>query len=132
MPRPLATFCFVFSHNLTVLLFPNSTITSRCCHFFLSSVVREHTRDTRLLQQKAEMEKTCHAEESKEEPDLSSLSLAEKMAIFNKLTQQSSVNPIRHRDTRTRRSNARYRTQPIVPGEVEQVRRIFTLLHVVH
>lgn len=130
MPRPLAILCFVFSPDLTALLFPNSPITScRCCHFFLSSVVREHARDARLLQQKAEMEKTSHAEESKEEPDLSSLSLAEKMAIFNKLTQQSSVNPIRHRDTRTRRSNARYRTQPIVPGEVEHFYSFTQVMH---
>ncbi|XP_047015226.2 supervillin a isoform X6 [Ictalurus punctatus] len=85
-----------------------------------SSMVREQAREAQLLQETAEEEKARHIEESQEEPDLSTLSLAEKMAIFNKLTQQSSANPIRHRDTRTRRSHARYQTQPIIPGEVAQ------------
>lgn len=80
-----------------------------------------------MLQEKTELEKTRHTEDIQEEADLSSLSLAEKMAIFNKLTQQSSVHPVRHRDTRTRRSNARYQTQPIVAGEVEQVWRMCIL-----
>lgn len=82
--------------------------------------MREQAREARL-QETAEVEKPHPAEQGQEEPDLSTLSLAEKMAIFNKLTQQSGVNPIRHRDTRARRSNARYQTQPIIPGEVEQV-----------
>ncbi|KAF4084957.1 hypothetical protein AMELA_G00111900 [Ameiurus melas] len=86
-----------------------------------SSMVREQAREARLLQETAEEEKARHTEENQEEPDLSTLSLAEKMAIFNKLTQQSCANPVRHRDTRTRRGHARYQTQPIIPGEVEQV-----------
>ncbi|XP_060796084.1 supervillin a isoform X4 [Neoarius graeffei] len=85
-----------------------------------SSVAREPAREARLLQETVEAEKARHTEESQEEPDLSTLSLAEKMAIFNKLTQQSSIHTVRHRDTRTRRNNARYQTQPIIPGEMEQ------------
>ncbi|XP_053366961.1 supervillin a isoform X3 [Clarias gariepinus] len=92
----------------------NSTVTQH------SSVVREQAREAQLLQETAEVENVCHAEGGQEEPDLSTLSLAEKMAIFNKLTQQSGVNPVRHKDPRTRRSNARYQTQPIIPGGVEQ------------
>ncbi|XP_046709419.1 supervillin a isoform X3 [Silurus meridionalis] len=92
----------------------NSTVTQR------SSVAREQAREARSEQEKAEAEKGRHIEGGQEEPDLSTLSLAEKMAIFNKLTQQSGMNPVRHRDTRTRRNNARYQTQPIIPGDVEQ------------
>uniref|UniRef100_A0AAY4AEG9 HP domain-containing protein n=1 Tax=Denticeps clupeoides TaxID=299321 RepID=A0AAY4AEG9_9TELE len=56
-----------------------------------------------------------------EEPDLSTLSLAEKMALFNRLAQPPVKVPRSRGDTRARRSNARYQTQPITQGEVEQV-----------
>ncbi|KAK0153873.1 Supervillin [Merluccius polli] len=54
-----------------------------------------------------------------EEPDLCSLSLTEKMALFNRLAQP----PPRVVRTRgeTRRSNARYQTQPITLGDMEQL-----------
>ncbi|KAJ8336385.1 hypothetical protein SKAU_G00376050 [Synaphobranchus kaupii] len=58
-----------------------------------------------------------------EEPDLSTLSLAEKMALFNRLSQpppergQDGARP----DARQRRANARFQTQPITLGEVEQL-----------
>uniref|UniRef100_A0A8C2X6B3 Supervillin a n=1 Tax=Cyclopterus lumpus TaxID=8103 RepID=A0A8C2X6B3_CYCLU len=56
-----------------------------------------------------------------QEPDLSTLSLAEKMALFNRLAQP----PIRvtrtRGDTHQRRANARYQTQPITLGDMEQV-----------
>ncbi|XP_024135348.1 supervillin a isoform X2 [Oryzias melastigma] len=55
-----------------------------------------------------------------EEPDLCSLSLAEKMALFNRLAQP----PIRvtrtRGDSRQRRANTRYQTQPITLGDMEQ------------
>lgn len=62
------------------------------------------------------------------EPDLSALSLAEKMALFNRLSQPSgqSANGPRS-DTRQRRANARFQTQPITQGEVDQVRSPFYL-----
>ncbi|XP_049320909.1 supervillin a isoform X4 [Astyanax mexicanus] len=84
-----------------------------------SSVVREQAKNARLLQESSEAEKSVHTvpADTHEEPDLSTLSLAEKMAIFNRLTQQSSLSPITRRDSRSRRSNARYQTQPITPGE---------------
>ncbi|KAK2900509.1 hypothetical protein Q8A67_008624 [Cirrhinus molitorella] len=57
-----------------------------------------------------------------EEPDLSTLSLYEKMALFNRLSQTSgqSANGPRP-DTRQRRANARFQTQPITQGEVDQL-----------
>ncbi|XP_023557580.1 supervillin isoform X16 [Octodon degus] len=57
------------------------------------------------------------------EPDSSSLSLAEKLALFNKLSQPvSKAISTRNRiDMRQRRTNARYQTQPVTLGEVEQV-----------
>uniref|UniRef100_A0A671QL17 Supervillin-like n=1 Tax=Sinocyclocheilus anshuiensis TaxID=1608454 RepID=A0A671QL17_9TELE len=58
-----------------------------------------------------------------EELDLSTLSLSEKMALFSRLSQPSgqSTNGPRP-DTRQRRANARFQTQPITQGEVDQVR----------
>lgn len=57
------------------------------------------------------------------EPDSSTLTLAEKMALFNKLSQPvSKVVSVRNKgDIRQRRSKARYQTQPVTLGEVEQV-----------
>lgn len=56
------------------------------------------------------------------EPDSSTLSLAEKLALFNKLSQPvSKAISTRNRiDVRQRRMNARYQTQPVTLGEVEQ------------
>uniref|UniRef100_A0A8C2PWQ3 Supervillin n=1 Tax=Cyprinus carpio TaxID=7962 RepID=A0A8C2PWQ3_CYPCA len=64
-----------------------------------------------------------------EEPDLSTLSLSEKMALFTRLSQPSgqSANGPRP-DTRQRRANARFQTQPITQGEVDQVRPPFFYL----
>ncbi|XP_058274853.1 supervillin isoform X4 [Hemibagrus wyckioides] len=56
-----------------------------------------------------------------EEPDLSTLSLAEKMALFNRLSHppaQKSEGACA--DSRPRRQNARFQTQPITQGEVNQ------------
>lgn len=57
-----------------------------------------------------------------EEPDLSTLSLAEKMALFNRLSHppaQKSEGACA--DSHPRRRNARFQTQPITQGEVNQV-----------
>lgn len=57
-----------------------------------------------------------------EEPDLSTLSLTEKMALFNRLSHATEKPAEGTRtDTRLRRSNARFQTQPITQGEVKQV-----------
>ncbi|XP_030630520.1 supervillin [Chanos chanos] len=63
----------------------------------------------------------AHGEENEgpEEPDLSTLSLTEKMALFNRLSQASEgTRPEKH----PRRSNARFKTQPITQGEVDKVK----------
>lgn len=57
-----------------------------------------------------------------DEPDLSTLSLTEKMALFNRLSHATDKPAEGTRtDTRLRRSNARFQTQPITQGEVKQV-----------
>lgn len=57
-----------------------------------------------------------------EEPDLSTLSLTEKMALFNRLSHSTDKAAEGNRtDTRLRRANARFQTQPITQGEVKQV-----------
>uniref|UniRef100_A0A8D0GBU9 Supervillin n=1 Tax=Sphenodon punctatus TaxID=8508 RepID=A0A8D0GBU9_SPHPU len=57
------------------------------------------------------------------EADSSTLSLAEKMALFNKLSQPvtKAVSTRSRGYVRQRRTNARYQTQPVTLGEVEQV-----------
>ncbi|XP_034008756.1 supervillin-like isoform X3 [Trematomus bernacchii] len=57
-----------------------------------------------------------------DEPDLSTLTLAEKMALFNRLAHQTAKSPETRGDTRQRRANARFQTQPITQGEVEQLK----------
>lgn len=89
-------------------------------------MVREQAREVRLAEEAAETDQARHAspgEDGQEEPDLSTLTLAEKMALFNRLAQPSN-HGTRARDTRARRNNTRYQTQPITLGEVEQVRTI--------
>ncbi|CDQ82855.1 unnamed protein product [Oncorhynchus mykiss] len=61
-----------------------------------------------------------------DEPDLSTLSLVEKMALFNQLSTQPSKPAAKGAgasrvDTRQRRANSRFQTQPITQGEVAQV-----------
>lgn len=57
-----------------------------------------------------------------EEPDLSTLSLVEKMALFNRLSHPPAQNAEGAcADSRPRRRNARFQTQPITQGEVNQV-----------
>ncbi|KAM9720301.1 supervillin isoform 3-T3 [Menidia menidia] len=56
-----------------------------------------------------------------DEPDLSALSLTEKMALFNRLAKPTGKAAEGARgDTRQRRANARFQTQPITQEEVEQ------------
>ncbi|KAJ8395047.1 hypothetical protein AAFF_G00039980 [Aldrovandia affinis] len=88
-----------------------------------ASVAREQAREARQAQEarEAQQVRSCPvpSDEGQEEPDLCTLSLAEKMALFNRLAQPATK--IRTRtDTRLRRNNARYQTQPITLGEVEQ------------
>ncbi|XP_076617469.1 supervillin a isoform X1 [Chaetodon auriga] len=59
--------------------------------------------------------------QGQEEPDLCTLSLAEKMALFNRLAQPPTRVTRTRGDTRHRRANARYQTQPITLGDLEQL-----------
>lgn len=63
------------------------------------------------------MENICEA------ADMSTLSLTEKMALFNRLAHATDK-PAEGAgaDPRLRRANPRFQTQPITPGEVAQVR----------
>uniref|UniRef100_A0A674N0N5 Supervillin n=1 Tax=Takifugu rubripes TaxID=31033 RepID=A0A674N0N5_TAKRU len=60
------------------------------------------------------------------EPDMSTLSLTEKMALFNRLSHAADRNTEGLRgDSRLRRASARFQTQPITPGEVAQPPRTY-------
>uniref|UniRef100_A0AAX7U468 HP domain-containing protein n=1 Tax=Astatotilapia calliptera TaxID=8154 RepID=A0AAX7U468_ASTCA len=69
-------------------------------------------------------EKDTKQSETQEEPDLCTLSLAEKMALFNRLAQPPTRVTHTRGDTRQRRANARYQTQPITLGDMEQVGKL--------
>ncbi|XP_072234435.1 supervillin-like isoform X2 [Leuresthes tenuis] len=56
-----------------------------------------------------------------EEPDLCTLSLAEKMALFNRLSQPPTRVTRTRSDSRQRRANTRYQTQPITLEDMEQL-----------
>uniref|UniRef100_A0A3Q1FCE3 Supervillin a n=1 Tax=Acanthochromis polyacanthus TaxID=80966 RepID=A0A3Q1FCE3_9TELE len=66
-------------------------------------------------------EKVEKQSQGQEEPDLCTLSLAEKMALFNRLAQPPTRVTRTRGDTRQRRANARYQTQPITLGDMEQL-----------
>lgn len=59
--------------------------------------------------------------QDQEEPDLCTLSLAEKMALFNRLSQPPTRVTRTRGDSRQRRANTRYQTQPITLEDMEQV-----------
>ncbi|XP_042327221.1 supervillin isoform X9 [Sceloporus undulatus] len=117
--QPSPASCTVNTHTVVARI-PNPT------------VVKSTVHPTRL--QASAHQKTSAKEEIKEakdaleqdqpgEPDSSTLTLAEKMALFNKLSQPiTKVVSTRSRgDIKQRRSKARYQTQPVTLGEVEQV-----------
>ncbi|XP_071394136.1 supervillin [Centroberyx affinis] len=97
------------------------------------SGVQEQEQETQELPELQETQKPAPApgpgvkgdgqELLPDEPDLSTLSLAEKMALFNRLshpTGKAAEGGGARGDTRQRRANARFQTQPITQGEVEQ------------
>ncbi|KAG7487470.1 hypothetical protein MATL_G00023840 [Megalops atlanticus] len=89
-----------------------------------ASVAREQAREARAVQEAREAQQARDAavvpQDAQEEPDMCTLSLAEKMALFNRLAQPATKVTRSRPDTRLRRANARYQTQPITLGEVEQ------------
>ncbi|NWS96117.1 SVIL protein, partial [Mionectes macconnelli] len=76
-----------------------------------------------LAKEEIRAAKEAMGQDQSDEPDSSTLSLAEKMALFNKLSQPVSraISTRNRGDMRHRRMNARYQTQPVTLGEVEQV-----------
>ncbi|XP_034717757.1 supervillin a isoform X5 [Etheostoma cragini] len=92
-----------------------------------SAAAREQARENRQMQETQEVQRSKPVSrvegkgQSQDEPDLCTLSLAEKMALFNRLARP----PIRvtrtRGDTRQRRTNTRYQTQPITLGDMEQL-----------
>ncbi|XP_059674693.1 supervillin isoform X11 [Gavia stellata] len=76
-----------------------------------------------LAKEEIRAAKEAMGQDQSDEPDSSSLSLAEKMALFNKLSQPVSraISTRSRGDIRHRRMNARYQTQPVTLGEVEQM-----------
>uniref|UniRef100_A0A669P1N1 Supervillin n=1 Tax=Phasianus colchicus TaxID=9054 RepID=A0A669P1N1_PHACC len=76
-----------------------------------------------LAKEEIRAAKEAMGQDQSEEPDSSTLSLAEKMALFNKLSQPVSraISTRSRGDIRHRRMNSRYQTQPVTLGEVEQV-----------
>ncbi|CAI5673942.1 unnamed protein product [Oreochromis niloticus] len=82
----------------------------------------QDTKEIRGLTQTSSLkEKDTKQSETQEEPDLCTLSLAEKMALFNRLAQPPTRVTHTRGDTRQRRANARYQTQPITLGDMEQL-----------
>ncbi|KAG7216672.1 hypothetical protein INR49_020994 [Caranx melampygus] len=106
-----------------------------------AAAAQEQAREARLVQDRQEVynSKPVSTMESKdqnqsqsqnqnqnqnqgqEEPDLCTLSLAEKMALFNRLAQPPTRVTRTRGDTRQRRASSRYQTQPITLGDMEQV-----------
>ncbi|KAK2858559.1 hypothetical protein Q5P01_003179 [Channa striata] len=81
-----------------------------------------HTQEAKGSNQASTMEgKVADHSQDQEEPDLCTLSLAEKMALFNRLAQPPTRVTHTRGDTRQRRFNTRYQTQPITLGDMEQI-----------
>lgn len=94
----------------------------------LGSAVQEQEKGTQELKQPTNSPSAGLKRDDQDllpdEPDLSTLSLAEKMALFNRLAQPIGKTTEGNRGgTRQRRASARFQTQPITQGEVEQVRK---------
>ncbi|XP_035994497.1 supervillin isoform X5 [Fundulus heteroclitus] len=85
-----------------------------------NSTAQEQEAETQRPQKESQADKDGH-QAFPEEPDFSTLSLSEKMALFNRLAQPTEKTAeVARGDTRQRRANARFQTQPITQGEVEQ------------
>ncbi|XP_059568136.1 supervillin isoform X7 [Myotis daubentonii] len=114
--EPLPASCSVATHPVLTRL-PSPTVAK--------STVQPARLQASAHQKALARDQANEGKDSAEqgEPDSSTLSLAEKLALFNKLSQPvSKAISTRNRiDTRQRRRNARYQTQPVTLGEVEQV-----------
>ncbi|XP_053507103.1 supervillin isoform X5 [Ictalurus furcatus] len=97
--------------------FPSPTVVSTTMTNF--SMQTPSAPDSALKEKEQEVPP---GEVGTEEPDLSTLSLVEKMALFNRLSHPPAQNAEGAcADSRPRRRNARFQTQPITQGEVNQL-----------
>ncbi|XP_072110032.1 supervillin a isoform X4 [Mobula birostris] len=129
--QPVTTEEVVIASSKPTPVSPTVTVHTVMARTTSPTVVNSNSQPIRLQasaqntagEQKGSEAKELTEQGQHEEPDISTLSLAEKMALFNHLSQPViKVKAPRNRsDTRQRRSNARYQTQPITLGEVEEV-----------
>uniref|UniRef100_A0A8C8S3S5 Supervillin n=1 Tax=Pelusios castaneus TaxID=367368 RepID=A0A8C8S3S5_9SAUR len=89
----------------------------------IAATLQASAHQKALAKEEIQEAKEAVEQDQSGEPDSSTLSLAEKMALFNKLSQPVSkaISTRSRGDIRHRRMNARYQTQPVTLGEVEQV-----------
>lgn len=117
-------FCF---SQVKILKLCNSIFKAHFQFCFFSLQASAHQKI--LAKEEIRAAKEAMGQDQSDEPDSSTLSLAEKMALFNKLSQPVSraISTRSRGDIRHRRMNTRYQTQPVTLGEVEQVSAIFAV-----
>ncbi|XP_061614011.1 supervillin a isoform X8 [Phyllopteryx taeniolatus] len=110
----------VSSPTLVCSALPPSSLQASSHHNTIAREQAPEAQPTPLTQEthNCKMEEQVQAQE---EPDLCTLSLAEKMALFNRLAQPPTRVTRTRGDTRQRRNNVRYQTQPITQGDMEQL-----------
>lgn len=115
----------VFVENLLIfLLYIIRFVMWSCLFLFVSLQASSAPGSTPREQEKEAPVREAESGQGAEteEPDLSTLSLTEKMSLFNRLSQPATQQVEGTRaDSRLRRGNTRFQTQPITQGEVEQV-----------
>ncbi|KAM4687424.1 LOW QUALITY PROTEIN: supervillin [Discoglossus pictus] len=114
------------SHTVTthtvVPRIPSPTVTKSSVHR-ISLQASAHQKSI-AKEEPGEVKEANEEPSTPEEADSSTLSLAEKMALFNKLSQPitKEVTTRSRMDIKQRRMNARYQTQPVTLVEVEQLK----------
>ncbi|XP_053569855.1 supervillin isoform X4 [Bombina bombina] len=109
----------VTTHTVTPRL-PSPTVTKSSVHR-ISLQASAHQKNIAKEEPKPFREANDEPNDS-EEADSSTLSLAEKMALFNKLSQPLKKDVTARSSIKQRRMNARYQTQPVTFVEVEQLK----------
>ncbi|XP_074841037.1 supervillin isoform X5 [Carettochelys insculpta] len=117
--EPTPASCTVNAHTVVTRI-PSSTVVKSTVQ---ATSLQASAHQKILAKEEIREAKGAVEQDQSAEPDSSTLSLAEKMALFNKLAQPVSktISTRSRGDIRHRRMNARYQTQPVTLGEVEQV-----------
>ncbi|XP_061442436.1 supervillin isoform X5 [Rhineura floridana] len=117
--EPTPASCTVNTHTIVARI-PNPTVVKSTVH---PTRLQASAHQKTSAKEEIKEAKEALQQDQSEEPDSSTLSLAEKMALFNKLSQPITkvVSTRKRGDIRQRRSKARYQTQPVTLGEVEQI-----------